>query len=379
MMEAGAGHKMPALAVKESIEALYPGQYQVDVIDFAKECGAHRSDQGLKKTWDFALAHPFWAKAGYLASELLYPLSHLYLPLAHREWVAKGRDYIREYQPDIVFSTHFFSLSVAARARNTLKAGFKVLGFVTDPFDGYSFWCERRADILIGASETARRRLLRHGMRHDRLRVFPFPIKDAFFQLHRDAQSIRSEYGLDPDLPTILTTAGGQGISKIGTYVMEMYRRGLKFNILSVCGKNEELKNQLEKLRQEVKSPTVLIPLGFVSNMNELLSVSDVCIAKAGASTTFEALLMGTPIIFTDWATYSEKPNVDFTVRNKVGWWAGSDRVFYKVLDEIQNTDILKQYQHNLKDLDLHTGADDLARFIVEELENTQGEANGSR
>ncbi len=370
MMEAGAGHKMPALAVKESIESLFPGKYQVDVIDFAKECGASHSDQGLKKTWDFALAHPFWAKAGYLAAEIIYPLSKLYLPLTQREWIVKGREYIRQYQPDIVFSTHFFSISVAARARNSLKMPFKVLGFVTDPFDGYGFWCENRADVLIGASETARLRLRRHGVPAEKIKVFPFPIKDKFFEISRDTDAIRKEYGLDPQLPTILTTAGGQGISKIGAYVMEMYRRGMRFNILSVCGKNEELKTQLEELKKNVSSDTVLVPLGFVSNMNELLSVSDVCIAKAGASTTFEALLLNTPIIFTDWATYSEKPNVDYTVKNKVGWWAGNDKAFYKVLDEIQNTDILKKYQENLKNLELHTGADDLARFVVDQLEN---------
>ncbi len=369
MMEAGAGHKMPALAVKESIEALYPGKYQIDVIDFAKECGALGNDRTLKGIWDWALAHPFWAKAGYIASEVVYPLSMLILPWLNRDWVAKGRQYIEKYQPDIIFSTHFFSISVAARARQALKAKFKVIGFVTDPFDGYSFWCERRADILIGASDTARRRLLRHGMKRERLKVFPFPIKKAFFHLPRHRDEIKKQYALDPDMPTILTTAGGQGISRISQYVIDMYKKGLPFNIISVCGHNEELRLELEQLTRDQASKTHLVPLGFVSNMNELLSVSDLCIAKAGASTTFEALLMNTPIIFTDWATYSEKPNVDYTVRNQVGWWAGNDKAFYKIIHDIQHTDILKQYHENLKGLSLQTGADEIARYVVEQLE----------
>jgi len=368
MMEAGAGHKMPALAVKASIEALYPDQYQVDVIDFAKACGAEKDDRKLKKTWDFALAHLFWAKFGYLMSEWIYPLSQLYLPLAHREWIRKGREYIADYQPDLIFSTHFFSISVAARARDSLKLPIQVIGFITDPFDGYSFWNEKRVDKLLVASQTAALKVRRHGFPADKIRIFHFPINRKFFENIRDTEKIKKEYGIDNDRPTILTTAGGQGISRIGEYVKQIYRKNLPFNILSVCGHNKQLKAEMEILIKEIPSETKLVPLGFVSNMNELLAVSDFCVAKAGASTTFEALLMDTPIIFTDWATYSEKPNVDYAVKNGVGWWAGNEKTFFKVLDEIQNSAILKEVKNNLKNLQLHSGADGIARFLVEEL-----------
>ena len=368
MMEAGAGHKMPALAVKASIEALYPDQYQVDVIDFAKVCGAEKDDRRLKKTWDFALAHPFWAKFGYLAAEWIYPLSQYYLPLAHGEWIRKGREYIDNYQPDLIFSTHFFSISVSARARDSLNLPIPVIGFITDPFDAYSFWIEKRADNLLVASQTSALKVRRHGFPADKIRIFHFPINRKFFENIRDIEKIKQEYGIDNKLPTIITTAGGQGISRIGEYVKQIYKKGLPFNILSVCGRNELLKKELEERKESTNSNTNLVPLGFVSNMNELLAVSDLCVAKAGASTTFEALLMGTPIIFTDWATYSEKPNVEYTVKNGVGWWAGNEKTFFKVLDEIQNSAILKNAKKKLSDLELKSGADDIARFLVGKL-----------
>ena len=51
MVEAGGGHEMPALAIKESIETLFPGQYQIDVIDFAREVGANWDNKIIKGFW----------------------------------------------------------------------------------------------------------------------------------------------------------------------------------------------------------------------------------------------------------------------------------------------------------------------------------------
>jgi len=66
MIEVGFGHKAPALAVKDAIGAMVGDDVEVDVVDFAKECGALRDDHALKESWDLALAFPLSARIGYL-------------------------------------------------------------------------------------------------------------------------------------------------------------------------------------------------------------------------------------------------------------------------------------------------------------------------
>ena len=129
------------------------------------------------------------------------------------------------------------------------------------------------------------------------------------------------------------------------------------------------LKDELDRMVREEKSDTNLVPLGFVNNMNELLSASDLCIAKAGASTTFEALFMKAPLIFTSWANQAEKPNIDYCVENNAVWYTPDTATFWKTMDEILSTDILKTYRKNIENLHLKSGADDIARFVVEQLE----------
>ncbi len=367
MAEIGGGHKIPAMAVKDAIEYLYPDKYQIDVVDFAHEVGAHRSDKRLKKSWDFLLAHPWFARFIFKVF-MTGPgkLARLYRPLFIRQLFKKAVPYIKEYNPDIIFSTHFFAGQAAAEAKTKLGLPIKSVNFITDPFTGYIWWVSKYADYMMVASEESKKVVLDLGIPEEKIVMKPFPVRRKFFELHKTKEELIKENNLDPNKKIILTTAGGQGISSIPRYVKEIYKRSLPFNILSVCGRNEKLKNELEEFKKKYDSDTNLVPLGFVNNMNELISISDFTIAKAGASTTFESLFMRSPIIFTDWATYNEKPNLDYVVKHKAGWYAKNIKEFFKIIDDIMNTDIVEEYKKNIDKLDLNPkGAEEIAEFLV--------------
>jgi 1,2-diacylglycerol 3-beta-galactosyltransferase len=369
MLEAGAGHKMPALAVKSAIESLYPGKYQIDVIDYAAASGATEADKGMKGFWNFCLGHAWFVNALFALMEITHPLAKIVLPIGFGSYISKGRDYLKEYSPDIVFSTHYYAQSVAAMARDALKLPIKVITFDTDPFDAFTFWCEKRVDTLIVASERARERAVAHGMRPERVRVMPFPVNPQFLKVQKSREEILRRYGLDPSRKTILTSMGGQGIGPIKGYISRMCRKDLELNVIAVCGRNDAMRLELESLKQESDTRLALVPLGFVDNMNELLAASDLLIAKAGASTTFEALFMRVPTIFTSYAVQSERPNVEYCVGNKAGWFAPNARAFWRIMDSILTSDVLAEYKGNIEGLRLESGAEAIARFVVQELE----------
>ena len=63
MIEAGGGHKMPALAVVEALEELFPGKYRIKVLDFMKDLGCTDLDEAHKKLWKYLLKHPELTKS----------------------------------------------------------------------------------------------------------------------------------------------------------------------------------------------------------------------------------------------------------------------------------------------------------------------------
>ena len=367
---------MPALAIKEAIEELYPDQFQVDVIDFARECGANWDDKIIKGIWDFALARPdFTTSANRLIDSLnRLTRSNTVMKLFLQQFIHKGTRYILRYKPDIVFSTHFFCSSVALFARERYNLNYKIFSYMTDPIRGHNLWVNPRIEAVIVATKEAKEYLINQGMPKNRIKIKSFPLNKKFFQkVEKTREEILSELSLDISRKTLLATSGGQGIGETVEYVKSLYKSRFPFNIIVICGRNKEVFNELLSLKESGISDTPFAVLGFVDNMHELLEVSDLALAKGGASTTLEMLVKRVPTIFTHCAALHEKGNIDFFVNNEMGWYVRNKKEFDNIIDIILKTDILGRYKSNIEANEyvktLPEAAYELAHFIVKELE----------
>jgi processive 1,2-diacylglycerol beta-glucosyltransferase len=364
IMESGAGHKMPALAVKSALETLYPHKYQIDIIDFAHAAGASKADKTIKKGWNFILAHPLFGKIGYVMLELFHFLPERFINIQLRDFKKKGIEYVKRADPDMVFAPHFFGTAISAMAKKKYRLKTKIIGYVTDPFDAYVWWATKMADAILVASEQAKIRLQKNGVALEKIKVFAFPININFAKVTREKNELIKEYGLDKKQKTILASIGGEGIGKTARYVKSIARANLPFNIILVCGKNEKLQKQMLGLKKNIGKAANLIVLGYVNNMNELHYISDVVMGKAGASATFEAIIMHVPIIFTDWACYNEKPNIDFCLKKGFGFYAANKKSLFKILNRIRTTSCLDIYKNNLRQFHFQSGALEIARYL---------------
>ncbi len=377
MLEVGMGHKSPAIAVRDQIEALEPGRYTIDIVDFARESGAAADDRVLKRSWDMALAFPISARIGYLLVELNHG-SNSYIDFLFRDFVGKGIGYIAGYRPDIVFATHGLCLYIAVKARELLGADFRIVACVVDPFDGYSWWANDGADILMVASEQSRDRLIDHGIRADKIVVTGFPVHRRFFDLGRDPGHVASDLGLDPRKKTILVTAGGQGIGKVFSYVRTVARIDLPLNLVVVAGKNKKTKERMDKLAEGSKGQTRVISLGYVGNINELISAADIVVGKAGASSAMEAFFMGKPVVFTEWASYNDRYIIRFALNFRIGWYAPTSTSFLRLIKKLATGGGGGEYAENIRKLALSPGTENVARRVIDLVEGDRVGAGGT-
>jgi UDP-N-acetylglucosamine:LPS N-acetylglucosamine transferase len=364
MLETGGGHSAPAFAIKEALERLYPTRFDVQVMDLAVRSGALNANRQIKGAWDFALAHPWAARLSYFFVETLRPLARLYLSVMVPELIKRGTALLRNNPPTAILSTHYLCTDVALRARRALGNSYPVMQLVTDPWDAFRWWALEDVDLQFVASERAKNMLVARGVTVDNVRIVPFPVARRFLEPCRSSVEILSILGLCADRPTVLFTLGSQGIGKTWNWMREICARNLRCNLVIVTGKNNRARERLVSCTQSSVDTRVAV-VGFVDNVHELLSVADVVVGKAGASTTMEALAMATPILFVACAGPHEKPNIDFCLKHGVGWYSRSRVEFITCLERLLTGNELREASERARNLTLQLGPDELAHIVA--------------
>ena len=90
--------------------------------------------------------------------------------------------------------------------------------------------------------------------------------------------------------------------------------------IIAISGRNEELKEKLEKLSRGVPlgHPVSLKVVGFTREMDELMAASDILLGKPGGLTTSEALAMGLVFVIVNPIPGQEERNSDHLLEDGV-------------------------------------------------------------
>lgn len=253
---------------------------------------------------------------------------------------SKLRTYIEESDPDVIVTTHCFASAMVSILKEHNVIHSKNIAIVTD-FTVHPFWEDSvNFDYVVVASELLKNQLLKKGFRDEQILTTGIPIAPKFSQNTYDKIKVREELGLEPDKLTILLMSGSMGYGHIKKTVSKLDKVNADFQTIVVCGKNEEVKKSIDKMR---KSKTFLT-FGYVDNIDELMAASDCIITKPGGLTTSEALAMDLPLIVIDPIPGQEERNRDFLLNNgaamSVNETCPIDEVLYQLFrnpDRISN------------------------------------------
>ena len=370
MIEAGGGHKTPALAVMEALEELFPGKYQIRVLDFMKYLGCTNLDEAHKKMWKYLLKHPELTKSIQTFDFITGPVNiQIYKLFLDR--VAKYvMRYLYNEKPDLVFSTHYFNTMSIAHIRKTYDIGPILINYLTEIFDFDSYWYLKNVDHYIVASEQAENKLLKKKFPREKLHFFPYPVRRSFFDIKRTRKEVLDSLELEGERKTLLITLGSEGIGSIYRMIEALVKKNFPLNVIAVAGKNEQLRGQLERDFGSRHQDTKVVALGFQDRINELIYASDFCFIKPGPATTWEVLSMKKPIIFFESAQLSENPNIKFVVDNRLGYYAGNmPRKLSQIVDWFLGGYGLQECRRAYEDIIIKNGSTAIARFVDQLLE----------
>jgi processive 1,2-diacylglycerol beta-glucosyltransferase len=182
------------------------------------------------------------------------------------------------------------------------------LSIVVTDFDCHAMWLSRIFHHYFVAIEETKVHLEALGLPGNRVTVSGIPI-DPVFSEPVDRAQVRKSFGLLPDLPTVLLSAGAIGGAPVELIVQRL-EDGLRHEVqtIVVCGRNEELR---QKVLAQVEGNPRFCVLGFTDRMAELMKISDLFIGKPGGLTTSELLACGLPLAIIQPIPGQEERNSD--------------------------------------------------------------------
>ena len=215
--------------------------------------------------------------------------------------------FVKKFAPDAVLCTHYLPVELLGGLRDKWPASPPLTVSIVTDFEAHALWMDPHVDLYCVAAEETKARLVARGAAADQVLATGIPISSKF-SARIDTDAVRKQYGLRDDLPTLLVLSGGFGMGPVAEILAALDQIETPFQSLVVAGRNDPLRRELAA--QDRRHPTDV--LGFVTNMHELMAVSDLLVTKPGGLTTSEALAMGKPLFIISPIPGQEAANSDF-------------------------------------------------------------------
>ena len=312
---AGIGHKKAASAVKKAYEEMNLIGAEVTLIDALDYTNDFFKWSYLQTYLLMVNKLPtFWGLSYYLTDN---PFIDLFVSGLRRlnNWANSKKlvKLILDMKPDVVISTHFFASEVIADMKSKGLTKSKLVTVITD-FRVHAWWIAEGTDYYVVASEDVRRELEERRIDPAIIRVMGIPVEPAFSK-QSDSKHIFNTTGLKDDLFTILVIGGGFGVGPIEGIVKVIAEMERNLQGAIVCGRNEGLVRNIEKLKEELKLNIKVT--GFIDNVYEYMEISDVLISKSGGITVSESLAKDIPMVIISPIIGQETANCNFLIKNK--------------------------------------------------------------
>ena len=370
--DTGGGHRASAESLAKQFQIHYPGT-TYELLDIMSELGPPPYNT-IVPAYRHLSSHPQQWKLIYSVSNLetYHIVADIYLKLCCERAIRKR---IASYNPDVVVSVHPLMTKVPVVSCNKISMEtnrhLPMFTVVTDLGSGHCLWFSPDVEKVFIASEQIRHVARTRGkVPNEKLVRLGLPIRhefsaqaealgDRLSPTGRMYQSrIRESIDLRTDGKTVLVMGGGEGVGSLSSIVdalyVELADKEIDATIVVVCGRNEELRKDLEKrdwslvmlrrknpllgfahtltrgipfvpkfgFRDECgtsKGNVQVVSLGFVSRMAEYMVAADVLVSKAGPGTIAEAAAVGLPVMLTSYLPGQEEGNVDFVVDGRFG------------------------------------------------------------
>ena len=357
MSKTGNGHLSVAETLKEYFEYVDPNKFEVKIVDALQDYSTQMIKNMSKSYVPVVKYLPTLYTSGFYFTDNEIRLS-LLLSLIRLQSRRKVTTLIDSFKPDLIISVHPLINNISGEISKKKKIPFGVV--ITDMYNVHESWFNKDADLYVAPNQYVAKQCRKHGIKN--IITHPIPVKLKFSKLI-NKDKIRQKYNLDKDKYTVLFTFGGSGTVNPTKIIKELTKKDIdKYQIIVINGKNEKTFKDIEKLKN--KSRMNIVNLGFINNMEDIMSVSDVAVCKSGSTTIQELFTTQVVPIVVNFVRGQEKDCADFVKLKRAGI-VNKRKIVESIETITKNTKRLERYKNNEAKLsDKDSGLKTVKEFI---------------
>lgn len=363
----GGGHLSAANSIKQCIDENFDG-FETQLVDCMLYVNKPINKITTTAYKEMAKKLP-WAWGEVYSHSQKGPLAHI-SSTSNNLMAKKLLKLLKEYEPDIVISTHPFGSQMVSYLKRKALVECELATVMTD-FAPHEQWLvgKEYVDYFFVSHEKMRQALIdNYNVPENKVFATGIPLSNRFL-LHYNKAEIKKSFDLDLNKKVILFFGGGEfglGREKTISILRSFINHSREHQIVAISGKNEKMKTEFDKLVKEENAEEIVKVLGYTNQVPELMSISDLVVTKPGGLTTTESLASGLPIVAINPIPGQEEENAEFLENAGVAVWLKKHDDYDDVIGNLlSDTNKLHQMKINTKLLAKKNSTKDICNIAL--------------
>lgn len=256
----------------------------------------------------------------------------------------KLNNYIKDFNPDIIISTHFFASALMEKYIKKENLNAKLITVLTD-YHVHSIWLSgaNTEKVLTIANEDNLSFLHERNIKKEIIEPIGIPIYPT---LKNNLSKKDIEDAFEEKNPLcIFFGGGGNGGTLAYPYLQKILTNNLKLNFIYIAGKNVKNKEKVDELIKKTNAKNIQT-YGYIDNVADYLKIANFVISKPGGIQSTEALYFRKPFLMINTGGGQETENIHYFEKNNYGKYFKNPEELYNFLKTIEkDPSILKTFK----------------------------------
>ncbi len=305
----GGGHRRVAEIIAAEWRAQIGGR--VEIVDYFTRFANPRFD-ALTRFWYYqtirfapGVQRRFYDFMGEIRPDSWFRRA------VNRTGMERLHDYLTAERPDAVCCVHWTFTGTMSDLKGAGRTAVPCLTVITD-YVAHGEWIHPNVERYCVPHEVLRDGLYRRGVPAGHVLASGVPVERKFDRQH-DRAALMKRFGLTPGVPVVLVMAGAYAaLGRVHDLVRVLARFPRPIQPLVVCANAPRLARWVRAVGERSAHPFRVF--GYVDNIDELMTVSDLLVTKAGGVTVSEAFMKGLPMLVYGSIPGQEESNTEFVV-----------------------------------------------------------------